>query len=117
MSRQSAVAFLERLSSDEEFASEVKETLASTEGEERRDAISDLGYDFSDEELRKALEETDAEQKSGELSEEELESVAGGTLSFEQSYSFESADGTDLTFEFDGSEDTATTETLDCPNV
>ena len=81
MAAKSAADFVERLGSDDEFAAQVKETLDDVEPKERHEAVKELGYEFTDEELKNALEEAGAEQRSGELSEDELETVTGGTTS------------------------------------
>ncbi len=66
MSIESAKAFLERVKSDEEFADRIREASSR---EERREIAKSEGFDFMPEELKKATDE---------LSDEELDAVAGG---------------------------------------
>lgn len=99
MSRQSATDFLERLRTDEDFATKAKKRLDSAEPGEHPDAIRDLGYDVSDEDLRTALAQagsTDAER----LDEEELEGVTGGTSLTRGSYELKGAGGTTIDLAF-----------------
>jgi len=66
MSIESAQAYVERLSSDEEFARKV---AAIETREERAEMARSEGFDFTPEELQKV---------TTELSDEELDAVAGG---------------------------------------
>jgi predicted ribosomally synthesized peptide with nif11-like leader len=66
MSIESAKAYVERVKTDEEFARRVSEAASR---EERAEIARSEGFDFTPEELKTEI---------GELSEEELEAVAGG---------------------------------------
>ena len=73
MSRESAVAFYERLESDTELTTRIQELQTS-------EAISqyvreELEYDFSLEEMQKVIFE-----RHPEITDEELEAVVGGQL-------------------------------------
>ena len=70
MSLQSAKAFLKKVGEDEEF----KKLLEKAENDnERQKIVKDAGFDFTKEELKEAI------SGSGELSDEDLEKVAGGS--------------------------------------
>ncbi|MBW4054614.1 MAG: Nif11-like leader peptide family natural product precursor [Proteobacteria bacterium] len=68
MSIESAQAFIERMKTDEEFA---KRVIECTDTEARNALVNAEGFDFTPDQVKEA---------SGELSEEELEAVAGGFL-------------------------------------
>ena len=76
-------AFLNQISEDEALQAELVKAL---EAENDREAVTELanskGYDFSSEELWAEIQKRQAEleqkQTTGELSDEELEAVAGG---------------------------------------
>lgn len=73
MSVENAKKFLQRLESDEAF----RKKIADADGFEARVAIvKGEGFDFSKADMEKAHPTSD-----GELSDEELESVAGGSAS------------------------------------
>lgn len=90
MSAESVGKFLERVESDEKLQEElaqVIETAASTatEGADRQGATElgqKYGFDFSSEELwaeiKNRQDQFKQRQSSGELSDDELEAVAGG---------------------------------------
>ena len=74
MSVENAKAFLSRVASDEAF----KKSLENAPNEEARKAIvKEAGYDFTKAEMESLL----AADGEGELSDEELEAVAGGNAS------------------------------------
>ena len=66
MSMESAQAFVERVKTDEDFA---KRVAVAASREERAEIAKAEGFDFTPEELKTV---------TGELSVEELETVAGG---------------------------------------
>lgn len=66
MSIESAKAFLQRMKTDREFATQLSELKNSAES---RKFIQSAGYNFTDEELKAC---------SAELTDDELDSVAGG---------------------------------------
>ena len=76
-------AFLNQISEDEALQAELVKAL---EAENDREAVTELanskGYDFSSDELWAEIQKRQAEferkQAAGELSDEELEAVAGG---------------------------------------
>ena len=76
-------AFLNQISEDEALQAELVKAL---EAENDREAVTELanskGYDFTSDELWAEIQKRQAEfeqkQTSGELSDEELEAVAGG---------------------------------------
>jgi len=71
MSMESAVAFYERMGKDVQLQGKLKE-LGS--GEKVRSYLkNELGYDFSEEELRKALSDRNPEMTDGDW-----EAVTGG---------------------------------------
>ena len=74
MSVDRAKEFLKKLRTDKELTSKVKE--AYTEGIRR--VAGESGFDFSAEDLGKAIRELE-EQLSGELSDEDIDAAAGGT--------------------------------------
>ena len=86
ISKMSAVAvqeFLEKVNTDESLAQELVKAL---ESENDRESVTELavskGYDITSEELwtevKKRQDEFSQRQDAGELSDEELEAVAGG---------------------------------------
>jgi predicted ribosomally synthesized peptide with nif11-like leader len=66
MSIESAKAFLERVENDEDFKNSVGEITTT---EERMEFVKKAGFDFTKEEI---------EKHTSELSDEELDNVAGG---------------------------------------
>ena len=76
-------AFLNQIEEDEALQAELVQAL---EAENEREAVTELanskGYDFSSDELWAEIQKRQAEfeqkQAGGELSDEELEAVAGG---------------------------------------
>jgi predicted ribosomally synthesized peptide with nif11-like leader len=70
MSKESAVAFLKRLESDEVLAERLREC---TVPEAEKLVKEELGYDFTKEEMQQAIFE-----KNPEITDEELEAVVGG---------------------------------------
>jgi predicted ribosomally synthesized peptide with nif11-like leader len=89
MSNEAVNQFLERVQSDEQLQEELAQVIESAEdaGEGAdREGATDLGkkygYDFTSAELwaeiKKRQDEFQQRQTSGELSDEELEAVAGG---------------------------------------
>lgn len=83
MSIAAVEAFLDKVQTDEELQ---KELATALEAENDRQAVTDLAnsknYEFTPDELwaeiQKRQEDALARQQSGELSDEELEAVAGG---------------------------------------
>jgi predicted ribosomally synthesized peptide with nif11-like leader len=69
MSEKSAKDFLKRMSTDDAFRAKIEK--AQTDAD-RKKIVKGEGYDFTKEELKSA-------GKSAELSEKELETVAGGS--------------------------------------
>jgi predicted ribosomally synthesized peptide with nif11-like leader len=92
MSAESVDKFLERVETDEKLQEELAQIIessanAGTEGADRQGAMElgkKYGFDFSSEELwagiKKRQDEFKERQGSGELSDEELEAVAGGEV-------------------------------------
>jgi len=68
MSMESAKAFVERMKIDEEFA---KKIMAETTGESRMTLACSEGFNFTTEEM---------DQVKGDLTDEDLDAVAGGLL-------------------------------------
>ena len=75
---KSASEFVQRLQEDEQFARTVKERV-SADPSTRHDIVSEMGYEFTDSEFETALKAAGADASEGELSEDALEGVAGGT--------------------------------------
>ena len=76
MSLESAKLFIEKMKTDSEFREKV---VALKSREERKSFIEKEGYDFTKEEFEQAKKEYINNAKSeSELSEEDLENVAGG---------------------------------------
>ena len=71
MSIESAKAFLERIKSDEDFKNSVGELGTA---EERMEYVKGAGFDFTKEEIKSLKDE---------LSDEELDAVAGGSCMFD----------------------------------
>lgn len=102
MSKNSATAFVRKLREEKGFASSIKAEIASAGPKNRHEVVARHGFEFTDDELKEALAEVGASPAS-ELSEEELETVAGGSLQFQGSfYTLQSVDGTKLNFGFGG---------------
>jgi predicted ribosomally synthesized peptide with nif11-like leader len=90
MSAESVGKFLEKVQTDEKLQEELAQIIESSansgaEGADRQGATElgkKYGFDFSSEELwaeiKKRQDEFKERQGSGELSDEELEAVAGG---------------------------------------
>jgi predicted ribosomally synthesized peptide with nif11-like leader len=68
MSIESAKAFLEKIKNDEDFRNSVGEITTT---EQRMEFVKKAGFDFTKEEIEKF---------TSELSDEELENVAGGMI-------------------------------------
>ena len=89
MTNQAVSLFLEKVAADEQLQSQLAEVLESAEDAEGadREAAAGLakehGFDFTSEELWAEIQKRQAEfqqrQEAGELTDEELEAVAGGT--------------------------------------
>jgi len=83
MSASAVQEFLEKVQTDESLAQEL---ITALEAENDREAVAELatskGYEVTSEELwaeiQKRQEEIQKRQEAGELSDEELEAVAGG---------------------------------------
>ena len=86
MSNEAAGQFLDRVESDEQLQEELAKVIESAEsggeGADREGATQlgqKYGYDFTSDELWAEIKKRQEElQKTGELSDEELEAVAGG---------------------------------------
>ena len=79
MSIESAQAFIEKMQTDSDFRERV---VALKSREQRRSFINNEGYDFTKEEFEQAKQKFAIETTSsdGELSDEDLENVAGGRV-------------------------------------
>ncbi|MBD2395823.1 Nif11-like leader peptide family natural product precursor [Cyanobacterium aponinum UTEX 3222] len=84
MSQESAVQFLEAVPENEELQQKLVAILESSEND-REDAAqlaNEYGYDITPDELwaeiQKRQQDLEARQEAGELTDEELEAVAGG---------------------------------------
>ena len=81
MSKQAISDFLDRVTDQAELREEIHQVFAKTEDSDRPDTVVKLakthGFEFSAEEFLAALEQRYA-NPTAELSEAELESVAGG---------------------------------------
>lgn len=83
MSTEAVNQFLQKVSQDAQLQEELAAALQS---ENRLDAVTQLaasnGYEFAPEEIKQEFENQESEfaarQQAGELSDEELEAVAGG---------------------------------------
>ena len=85
MSKNEAMRFLQEMKSDQELAEKVRAAIMGEDADPEANFSSvaaGLGFDFSKDELHEAakeLHETELEQAEGmEMSEEELDEVAGG---------------------------------------
>jgi predicted ribosomally synthesized peptide with nif11-like leader len=78
MSVESAKAFYERVATDEAFKEQLRDAASD---DERRAMIRTAGYDFTPEEWEVVIDQL-REINDRELSEVELETVAGGVLPF-----------------------------------
>lgn len=106
MSQQSANQFVEKLASDVDFARQMKAQLAADSWEAKKQAVEEAGFDFTSTELQEALANNGAEARS-ELSEEELDSVTGGSSGMfsTQQYSFTGAGDTQFDLSFGSTTD------------
>ncbi len=80
MSQQTATAFLEKVENDQELKNELA-SLGNATIEDVLDIAAAKGFTFSSEDLieaSKVRNEARSEEAGGELSEEELDLVAGG---------------------------------------
>jgi predicted ribosomally synthesized peptide with nif11-like leader len=77
MALKTAEDFVKDLQNDETLLSTVKEQVGA-DPKNRHDVVAGLGYEFTDDEFKAALESAGAEHTDLELSESELETVAGG---------------------------------------
>ena len=75
MSIENAKSFIEKLNSDETF---LKQIAGAGSDEARLEVAQEAGFEFSTEELTSVIDQFTSE----ELSEEELDVVAGGTTVF-----------------------------------
>lgn len=73
MSKESAVAYLERIAKDKEFRDKV---ASAKDDAERWDMVKEAGFDFTKEELKQVIQETSGKK----LSDAELEQVTGGCV-------------------------------------
>ncbi|MBD2179222.1 Nif11-like leader peptide family natural product precursor [Pseudanabaena sp. FACHB-1998] len=85
MSAVAVQEFLEKVQTDESLAQELVKALESENDRESVTALAtSKGYDITSEELwdevKKRQEELKQRQDAGELSDEELEAVAGGEI-------------------------------------
>ena len=76
MTIESAKAFYQRMTKDDIFRTPFEE---ASNKEERQQLIKDAGYDFTADEWQEAVIEIQAADSNEELSEEALETIAGGT--------------------------------------
>ena len=74
MSQEGALALAERIKTDQEFSQSL---MGASDDEARRQIVSDAGYDVTGED-KETLKE--ALGGNGELSDEELEGVSGGSI-------------------------------------
>ena len=77
MALKTAEDFVKDLQNDETLLSTVKEQVGA-DPKNRHDVVAGLGSEFTDDEFKAALESAGAEHTDLELSEDELETVAGG---------------------------------------
>jgi predicted ribosomally synthesized peptide with nif11-like leader len=75
MSIESAKAFYQRITEDNDFRTPFEEASSK---EERQQLIKDAGYDFTADEWQEAVAEIQATDFKEELKEEELEAISGG---------------------------------------
>lgn len=79
MSIESAEAFVKKMREDMEFRESI---LATKTDEERRAAVEEAGFEFTEDEFKQVREACIEEAKEkGLLSENDLEKVAGGGIS------------------------------------
>ena len=81
MSAEAVTKFLDHVAKDNELGEEIRGIIAEREEQaafELVDFAANRGYEFTATELRKHL--ADLQQKTAELSEAELEAVAGGLM-------------------------------------
>lgn len=80
MSVESAKEFILRVGTDEEFRERIANASSPEEGKR---IAQEAGYDFTDEDYQTATSQIiESESPEGELSDEQLESVAGGVLNW-----------------------------------
>ncbi|MTF40708.1 Nif11-like leader peptide family RiPP precursor [Cyanobacterium aponinum UTEX 3221] len=86
MSKEAVISFLDAVPQNEELQQKLVAILESSEND-REDAAqlaNEYGYDITPDELwteiQKRQQETKVRQEAGELTDEELEAVAGGEL-------------------------------------
>ena len=72
MSIESAKAFVEKMASDDAFRAKLEQAASD---EDRKQMVKDAGFEFTKDELKAVV----AESGKGELSEKDLEAVAGGS--------------------------------------
>ena len=75
MTIESAKAFYQRMTEDDDFRASFEE---ASNKQERQQLIKDSGYDFTADEWQAAMTEIQATDSNEELQEEELEAIAGG---------------------------------------
>ncbi len=89
MSTEQIGAFLDKLSDDDAFRESLEAAADADNGAKQvQDVLSQAGFNFSAQDYRRA---TKALRAKDDLSDEDLESVAGGvsfTLNLSKSYSF-----------------------------
>jgi predicted ribosomally synthesized peptide with nif11-like leader len=73
MSTESAKAFIQKMASDESFRTKIEKAANDAE---RQKAVKAAGFDFTKNELKSVIPGTSGQ---GELSEKDLEAVAGGS--------------------------------------
>jgi len=84
MSQEAAVQFLEAVPENEELQQKLVKVLETSENdrEEAAKLANEYGYDITPEELwaeiQKRQQDLEARKEAGELTDEELEAVAGG---------------------------------------
>lgn len=74
MTVENAKNFFQRMQDDSSFS----KTFMEMSGEERQEYRLGSGYDFTPEEWQQAVDEIQAVENNEELSEKELETIAGG---------------------------------------
>jgi predicted ribosomally synthesized peptide with nif11-like leader len=88
MSKEAATAFIEKAQNDSQLQEKLRDLGSGAKLEDVLDVAAATGYQFSEPELLSAgkeLAETTGRPAEGELSEEELELVAGGKFNFTRS--------------------------------
>ena len=99
MTIESARALYQKVIEDADFRASFE--AVSTE-EEKKHFIKDAGYNFTSDEWQQMLTEVQAANSSQELSEEELEAVAGGVnIDFKQWYRTAASIGLATNINFD----------------